>query len=87
MTEVHHKNGSVGNAIKVIGVGLVLSYITATTTWMFVQSGVLSSMQAKIDANGTRIQGMETGRTTPMAAETRAEFNAIWRELERRQLK
>ena len=87
MNEVHYKNGTVSNALKVIGVGLILSYITATTTWMFVQSSIISSLQTRVEANSIRIQGLEGGRTTPMAAETRAELNGIWRELERRQLK
>ena len=74
-------NGKIGNALKAIGVGLILSFLTAVTTWLFVHTAKISSMEERQRSIDGRLSSLESGRTTPMAAETRAEFNAIWREM------
>ena len=77
-----------GNLTKIaVGLSVLLlgSYMTATTTVLFTQSSKAAAIDVRLNAVenslGSRIQSLESGRTTPMAAETRAEFNAIWREI------
>lgn len=41
----------------------------------------ISQRVSKVETFDRRIDGLESGRTTPMAAETRAEFMALRREI------
>lgn len=71
------------HVLRGVAVALVAGYLTASTTWMFVHSSKLAAVEVHIQALAVRIQALESGRTTPMAAETRAELNAVWREIEK----
>ncbi len=60
---------------------LAITYVTSSAAWIFTVTHRLAIVEAKANALESRISSLETGRTTPMAAETRSELNAIWREL------
>lgn len=46
----------------------------------WVVNECLESKQFRVTTE-SRINSLESGRTIPMAAETRAELNAIWRQI------
>lgn len=60
---------------------LAIAYVTSSAAWIFTVTHRLAIVEARTNGLESRISSLETGRTTPMAAETRAELNAIWREL------
>lgn len=77
------KNGNMTHILRGLAVMLVGSYLTAATTWMFIHASIIAGLNANHDALKVRIERLETGETTPMAAATRSEFTAVWRELDR----
>jgi hypothetical protein len=86
MSSASEKNGNghyIGSSLRVIATGLIVSFCTAVTTVLFVQASQVAALQEQSRAHSSRLSSLESGRTTPMAAETRAEFNAVWRELEK----
>lgn len=54
----------------------------ALLSWVLVLTFRLVWVESREEANLVRISALESGRSTPMAAETRAELNAIWRKLD-----
>lgn len=73
------------SALWKITTALIVAYVTASFVWIFSLSQRVTSLESatptRLDSLAERVSALETGRTTPMAAETRAEFNSIWREL------
>ena len=64
-------------------IGLVLTVVGAHLSWATLAIIDLKEKAARIESIASRLDGLEIGRTTPMAKETRSELNAIWRELEK----
>lgn len=62
---------------------IMLAAILGAMGWLFTITQRVTTLEVRAGAIESRITAMETGRTTPMAAETRAELNAVWREIDR----
>lgn len=62
------------------------SIITASILWLFQSafdnSREITELHATAFANSIRIENLETGRTTPMATETRARIESMQRQID-----
>lgn len=57
-------------------IGLSTTGVLALFLWTFNTEGRVSGMEKVSEAHSDRLSGLESGHTTPMAAETRATFHA-----------
>lgn len=55
---------------------LVVIYVTGMAVWTIL----LSDRHRQVNY---RLDGLESGRTVRMAPETRAEFDLVWREIQK----
>lgn len=67
--------------------GLALLAVGGLSAWVLDISQRVTSntatIIATINAHEARLMGLETGRTTPMAAETRAEFKSVKKSIDK----
>lgn len=66
---------------------VLVAAIVGAMGWLFTISQQVTTLEVRASAIENRLSAMESGRTTPMAAETRAELNALWREVDRIRMK
>lgn len=71
------KNGSFRGVLNAV----VASSLVGLGGWTLTISQRVTKTETKAENYDRRIDALENGRTTPMAAETRAEFAALRREL------
>ena len=51
-------------------------------SWVLVLTLRTIYVESKVESNLIRISNLETGRSTPMSSEARAEFGAVWRKID-----
>jgi hypothetical protein len=68
--------------IRNIALTLIGSAVVAIVTAIVSQGRSLVASQMRDTAQDEKIEGLASGRTTPMSAETRAEFAALNRRID-----
>lgn len=69
--------------LGVIAATLVVSAITGLAVWTFQMAERISVLERTDSALEQRLNGLETGRTTPMSADARIRFEEIEQRLNR----
>lgn len=75
-------NGMTATVLRTVGAGLIVVLVTGLGGRVLYLAEEMSRLRAEQAAHERRLESLEVGRTTPMAAETRAQFESIRRELE-----
>ena len=81
MTE-HKDNGRTTAVILTVATTLIAAAIIGLITISFQNSRDITQIQTTISGQSTRLDNLETGRTTPMAIETRTRFDSMQREID-----
>lgn len=76
-------NGNGSGMFQKIIIGVIVGAICWLGGWTFQIAGLVSGLSAVQNEQRADINQLETGTTTPMSAEARATFNAVFDRLAR----
>jgi hypothetical protein len=62
-------------------VGLTVGLLLGLGGWTLAISQRVTAVETNSNAHAGRLEALESGRTTPMSAETRAEFNSVRKDI------